>query len=471
MATGVGSRVIQLAGTLVLTRFIAPADYGAVSAASICAASAALVTTFNPGQYLIARKPPAAVAFQAAVANLLFCLAGMIVVVGLGSRLEALVEAPGMNRFLPIFAAAQLLDRARNVPENLLARDLRFRTVAIIRGLGELTFTATALALAVGPRWGGAAIAAATLARSALTAGLFVTIGPRAEWLVLARFDKASLGALLRYGAPITAASVAHHAATRWDNLLVSHFFGPAIMAAYNLAYSLAETPVSYVAEHVNDVLMPTFSKLEPHQRPAALARSAALMSLLIAPLGVGLGAIATTLVAIAFDARWAAMGTMLTLLSVMTIFRPMSWPAIAFLSAQQRTKPIMYASLFRAALLVASIATVGRAGPAFTCVCVGATFASHSLVTILVVRFTDGVSIRPYLFGVARPLAACAPMFFVVTALREALGPGDVRHGVVSLVLQIAAGALTYIVAAFLLARPIVDDLRDLARGAFRRS
>ena len=38
----------------------------------------------------------------------------------------------------------------------------------------------------------------------------------------------------------------------------MSRLFGPAVMGGYNLAYSLAETPISYVAEHIGDVLMPS---------------------------------------------------------------------------------------------------------------------------------------------------------------------------------------------------------------------
>lgn len=130
---------------------------------------------------------------------------------------------------------------------------------------------------------------------------------------------------LIGYGLPITISAVAEVAATRWDNMLVARFFGPDVLGRYSLAYSLADTPVGYVAEHIGDVLMPSFSQMEVTQRRTGVVRAAGLMGLIVFPLGVGLGAVAQTVVAALFDARWAQMAPMLMLLSVSMVFRPMS--------------------------------------------------------------------------------------------------------------------------------------------------
>ena len=50
MLFGVGSRVLQLIGTLILTHFIATDDYGAVLNASITVITAGTFTSFAFGQ-------------------------------------------------------------------------------------------------------------------------------------------------------------------------------------------------------------------------------------------------------------------------------------------------------------------------------------------------------------------------------------------------------------------------------------
>ena len=147
--------------------------------------------------------------------------------------------------------------------------------------------------------------------------------------------------------------ALADRAATRWDSLLMSKLFGPAVMARYNLSYSLAEMPITNVAEHIGDVLMPTYSLMEESKRRPAVVRAAALMSLMISPLGVGLGAIAPVLVPAFFDARWASMAPMLMILSIMTVFRPMTWPAVAYLQAVSRTRLIMILAVIRGIIVL----------------------------------------------------------------------------------------------------------------------
>ena len=467
MATGVGTRVVGLVGTLVLTRFIAPAEYGEVSAAAICVLSASQLVFFAFGQYLIANKSRADVAFQAAVIHFGLGVVAMAAVFLLRGPLGLMLDAPDMGRFILGYAVAVLLERARMVPTALLVRDLRFRTVAIINSLGELTFTGTAVALA--PRWGGYAVMIGAIARSSLTFLLFTAAAPRIEWIQRSAIRKETLRRFFGYGAPIMLSSVADRAASTWDNLVVLRLFGPQVTGAYALSYSLAETPLIYVAERMGDVLMPAFSKMEPEERPAAVVRAAGLMALVVAPLGVGLGAVAPTIVRVFFDARWANMASILMVLSVMTVFQPVPWSAIAYLQAEKMTRPIMIMSIARALVLLALVAVLGwLGGPVWSCAGVGVGYALHSVVTVVFTARVTPLAARPYFAAVLRPLLACVPMFLAVAALRIFLAQRHVPGGV-SLAAEVLCGAAAYAAAAFALAGANVRELIRLVRTPSR--
>jgi len=465
MATSVGTRVVGLIGTLVLTRFIAPADYGEVSAAAICVLSASQLTVFAFGQYVIANKSPARIAFQAAALHLGLGVVAMVAVFLLRAPLGVMLDAPDMGRFIPGFAVAVLLERARVIPAAVLVRDLRFRVVALVNSVGELTFTGTALALA--SRWGGYAIMAGAIARSAILLILFVATAPRAEWLERSPIERGVARRLFGYGAPIMVSSVADRAASTWDNLIVLRLFGPLVMGAYALSYSLAETPLIYVAERMGDVLMPAFSKMEPGERPAAVVRAAGLMALVVAPLGVGLGAVAPTIVQVFFDARWAGTASILAMLSVMTVFQPVPWAAMAYLQAENITQPIMTMSIARAIVLLALVAVLGwLGGPIWACAGVGAGYAVHSVLTVVVTARFAPLPARPYFVGVLRPLLACVPMFVAVAALRIFLADRHVP-GALSLTAQVVCGGAVYAGAVFVFAGANVRELIRLARAA----
>jgi PST family polysaccharide transporter len=238
-------------------------------------------------------------------------------------------------------------------------------------------------------------------------------------------------------------------------------------MGAYALSYSLAETPLIYVAERMSDVLMPAFAKMDRPERPAAVVRGAGLMALVVAPLGVGLGAVAPTIVQVFFDARWAGMASILAMLSVMTVFQPVAWAAIAYLLAEKMTRLIMVMSVARAVLVLALVALLGwLGGPVWACAGVGAGYAAHSLLAILLTaRFTP-LSARAYFTAIMRPLLACVPMFIAVASLRASLADRHVPGGL-SLTAQIICGALVYVGASLVLAGANVRELRRLARPA----
>ncbi len=469
MVFGVGSRVLTLVATLILTRFIAPADYGAVLAASISTSTFAVLTSFAFGQYLIARKAPPAVASQAAQLHLGLGLIAMTVLVVLRHPIGELLGTPEMAPFVAWYALAHIIDRARYVPERLLMRDLRFRVIATINGAGELVFTAVALALA--PSWGAHAIVIAVQVRAVMTAALYLASSPRAAWLVPARLSADVMRGLFGYGLPIMIGAVADRAATRWDSMVVSGLFGPAVMARYNLAYSLAEMPVSHVAEHIGEVLMPSFSLMEDAQRRAAVVRAAAMMALVVSPLGVGLAAIAPTVVAAFFDARWSGMAPLLTILSVMTVFRPMTWSSTAYLQAVQQTRLIMLISFARALLVLPLVAGLGAAGgPAWACVgaCLG--YGVHTVATIIVTcRVTELPMVR-YLDGVFRPLLACVPMYAAVRATEAGFAALGVPT-LASLAIQLAVGGLVYVGSALVLVPATARELIRLGKGVLRRA
>jgi lipopolysaccharide exporter len=468
MLFGVTSRVLQLVGTLILTRFIAPDDYGAVLAASITVVTVGALTSFAFGQYLIARQAPPAVAFQAAELHLGLGVVAMAVLVLLRHPIGDLLDTPALGHFVGWYAVAHVVDRSRYVPERLLMRDLRFRTIAMINGGGELAFTAVALGLV--PYLGIHAIVVAVQVRAVITAVAYFAAAPRAEWLVYSPLQKDAVWGLFGYGLPIMLGALADRAATRWDSLIVSKLFGPGVMGRYNLSYSLAEMPVSHIAEHIGEVLMPSFSRMEEAQRRGAVVRAAALMALVVSPLGVGLGAVAPTVVAAFFDARWSGMAPMLAILSIMTVFRPMTWSAVAYLQAVGQTRLIMISSFSRAALVLALVAVLGASGgPEWACVgaCIG--YGVHSVGTIVAACAVTEVPVGPYLAGVLRPLVACVPMFAAVSATAAALA-GQGVPPLASLIVELAVGGVVYVASALVLVRSTALELLRLRRTLLRR-
>ncbi len=468
LGTGLGVRVLGMVGTLVLTHFIAPYEYGEVASASTFVLSAALFSTIGFGQYIIARKAGPEETFHVTVFHIGLGLIAFSIVLALGGPLGKLVDAPRMARFMPGLALAAFFERIQYVPERLLSRQLRFRTIALSRASGEIAFTTVSLLLA--RQYGGYAIVCGNLARGGLVALLMALSADRREWLTPTRLRKDVSARLFKYGLPISVGGAAEFVSQKWDNLLVSAMYGPELMGQYVLAYNLAETPTGAVADQIGAVLLPSFAAMEPDERKAALVRSASLMGLLVFPLAVGLGAVASTFVHTFFDRAWWDVAPLLTVLSILSVVKPLTWTLVAFTHAQQRPRVIMFMGIFKAVTLLLFILVLGRFSIMWLCYSVGLAFAAYFFTFLWTLQRADGVPFLAYLLRTAPPLLACVPMVVTVLAVRRGMLAAEYAQGKTMLIVEVIVGALTYVASALVIAHSTSRDFLNLLRNALRR-
>jgi PST family polysaccharide transporter len=463
LPTSLGSRAVGLVGTLLLARYLAPAEYGEVSAASILVTTASTMTAFGVGIYLVMNPTISrAETFHATCCFLVTGLVGLGIVWALCGPLGAWSGAPGLGRFMPLLVLCGLLDRVAYIPERVLIRRLRFRRLSLARAFGELAYTGASLALAALGA-GAMAIVWGNLARSALRFAAIVLAVERREWLEPHRVRLATTLKIIRFGFNVSVTSIASFAMRRWDNLLVGRYFGPAAMGAYNYAYNLADTPAVAIGEQMSDVICASFPHIAGEKRAAALVRSLTMNSLVMLPLAFGLGAVGETVVQAFFDEKWSSVGTMLVFLSVVSAARPMTSMLHAYLYACERPSIVLALEWLSLAALVAAIPTVGRIGIGWTCGAVGAVFVLRTLASLWVVSRLDAVPLSSFLLPLARPLVACAAMVAAIVAVRPAL------HGspATRLAIEVGLGAAVYLAGAFLIFRTAAREFVGLVRSA----
>jgi lipopolysaccharide exporter len=464
LPTSVGSRALGLLGTLLLARYLAPNEFGVVTAASIAATTASSVTTFGVGSYLVA---PAEISraerFHASCWFLATGVVGVIATLMLSDDLERWSGAPGLAEFLPLLIVATLLERIAYLPERMLVRTMRFGWLSLARAGGELTYTVVSVVLAA-CGGGAAAIAWGTVARSLVRFAAIVPAVDIREWLEPHRLHLQTLRRIVRFGTNFTIASIATFGMRRWDNLLISRYFGPGLMGSYNYAYNLADTPGTAVGDQLSDIIAASLPRVDRRRRATALVHACTMVSMIMLPLSIGLAAVAPTVVETFFDPRWSNVGPMLMCLSVLSIARPLGSILSSYFYASERPSAVLcleWASLIG---IVAALSTLGRLGIAWACACVSLVFALRTLAAMGMVCRTDGISISEFFVPMARPLAACIIMAAGVSAARLALA--DLTSAI-RLPIEIASGAAIYVGAGLLVARSHCRDLLRTVRAA----
>jgi PST family polysaccharide transporter len=456
MLGSIGGRAIGVAGTLAMTRLLDPATIGEVNDAAILCMTAGWMTTWGWGQYAIVHGHGPNDAEVMWHATVMFVVPGLIsfALISLAAPwLAPLFDAPRAAAYVPALALAMWIRRFGAVPERMLAREFRFRPIAIMLVAGETSYTVVALALAAAG-FGGASIAIANIVQASVMVMVSITaIGAR-RWLVPTPWRWARIRDMARFGAPLGVGLVAHQASRYWDNLTVSRLFGPASAGVYNMAYNLADIPAIQVGEQVAQVMLPSLSKIPPERRADAFERSTALLSLVLFPLAVGLGLVAYPLIAWLLPAnQWQEVAPLLTVLTCLSVFRPMTWMMSAYLESQQKTDRLMYLELIKLAILIGGLVLLAPFGLRVASCAVGLSFAVTAFGGFVKIA-REGVSGRALLDGFVRPLLACAVMALGVFAVHSTCRALGMQHPATYVVADIIGGAAVYVLAASVIAR-----------------
>jgi PST family polysaccharide transporter len=469
ISAGLVTRFLSVVGALTVTYFIAPYDYGEVIAASLIVLTANQLSTLSVGTYILAHRAEGRqILFSAAALHVGLGLVALPAVLLFGARLGVALKAPTVGRYLPGLVLACLLERVTYVPERVLMREMKFGGLSIIRSTAELAYTMTSIVTAM-LGWGGMAIVAGGLVRSGLRLTMIMSaLGPRSTWGPM-RIQKSVLRGMVRFGLPVSIGALATFSMRRWDNLAVSRFFGPAVMGAYSLAYNIAEIPAAQVGEQVSEVLQAAFSRARAQNsaRTDALLRSTATLSLIMAPLAVGLACVAPTLTSL-LSHKWSGVTSMLMLLAAMSFVRPTADTIAGYLQIRRHERLVALGDMTTVVLMMGGLWTLGRTSPDWACAVVGMAFGARLMIAIGIMYALEGTPPLALLGPLLRPALACIPMAAAVYGVRVGL-PGFV-HVPIRLAAEVLTGVAVYAVSALVLARGQARDLIGLVKGSLRR-
>ncbi len=471
ITSSVGGRGVGLVANIVLAALLTPAEYGEANVAIIIVHTANMATYLGFGQYLVANpKAGDDVAFHATVYHVVIGWLALLGVVSASNYFARLYATPELGFYIAGVAVAIAMDRVSFIPGRVLAREMRFKVLGLSQMFGEFTYAGSALSLAF-MGYGAKSLIYAAVLRSAVTLLILTGAAERRMWLSPSKITWKTTRELIRFGLPISLGNILHFGSAKWDNLIIGKVLGTGVVGQYNFAYNIADIPAAQVGEHIGDVLLPSFAKLpDADARKRALARASGLLSLIVFPLAVGLGAVAHSLQRAFLKPNWNLVGSMLVLLSVLSVVRPVGWLISSYLQATLRPRLIMLLELVKAVCIVVFVYLFARwLGPLWACTAVGMAFGIHAWLSVWVIKNQDGVPMLQLLRPLSRPLLACAPMVLCVLGVRYGLGSHN-WNAWLALSAEVLVGAVSYLGGAFVFAGAQSRELISLLRGALKR-
>jgi O-antigen/teichoic acid export membrane protein len=460
-------QVVRLGVQVVLTKLLAPSDFGAMALALVVINIGTLIGALGFAQALVQRqritRRHVDVAFTTSgvVGALL-----MVVVFAGADTFAQWFNEPDLASLLRVLSIMFLLRGFEGVPNAMLVRQLYIRDFVLSSTIATVAGAAVGIAMAVAGA-GLWSLAGMALTESFVATSLAWAFASRARvWSPRFATDRHVLSELLGFSAAASGTRMLLVAQGSIDSIVVGRQLGTDALGQYSLGYRFLFLPLDRLLDAIGGVLEPVLATLQDDRArfQDTLLRVERYVCSLYLPLTLGTAVVAQDLVLVVFGPEWLPAVAPLQILSLNGL--RLALVRIHAYACESRGRP-------RAGLIVVG-AQVALGAPASIIA------ARFGLIWVAVAFTVTGYIVMPLSFvfldritgvGPVRQFVALRGIFFasgamvvIVLATHHALDSHIGRT--TTLIVEVAVGVISYLGVLSLVDRSLLRSvLRDISR------
>jgi PST family polysaccharide transporter len=417
----VAADAFAFAASLVLVRFISPAEFGRAVVALAFGAIATNVATQMFSTPVV--QFPTLERKQAESASLLSFATGAVLV-GLTPPLAYAIGhliGPDVAYLFLLTIPAAAAAAAASVPRGLVQRSLEFRKIAIVETAGLVAGTVVSIILAVFAGLNGEALVLGFTSGHVVLFLLLLVWAPRTapRW-----HGRGPAAAIMRFSGPLGVSSALGVLWMNIDYLALSFRASAATVGFYWRGYQLAVSYPSRITSIMLSLSVPLYSRAEsPVEMQRLRLRVMATHSAVMFPLLVTLIVVAPIAVPWLFGSTWTPSVVPTQLLAGAGMALAITSGTVAYIIALGKTRHLP---------LIGLLSTLGLGGTVFLSAPLGlnavaACVLAYHLVNLLFSQFVilhriGGVATGDLFRDSIPPLVAVIPLAFTELAVRELL-------------------------------------------------
>jgi PST family polysaccharide transporter len=455
-----GGQILGFLVFIVLTRLVAPAEFGVVSIASTFVAivnmvqwhglPAALVQRSRVDQVTMSSAFWGSLGFGAALAAILFGSSDLIAVVFNEARVAEVLR---------VLSLECLIFGMTVIPQAIFRRHLQIQTFAV-RSLAGLVLGGSAGTVLAWEGYGIWALVGVQLGNAVAT---FIVVWIRTEWRPSLRFSLVELGGLAGYAFYNALSTMILALDLRIDTLAIGYFFDVEKLGYYTFALRIMHSLGSITLVTFNNMVLPILSRVAHDKN---LFNRGYRMTILVEtflwlPSCLGLGLVADQMLPIVFGTQWIPAVPVMWVVCLAGFTVALSAPTIETLGSLGHPRTMSGIAIIQ--LVVIIVIYSGGAQIGFLWACAG-----FSLVPLVMAPIHVG-AVRRYsgleLGKLAREYAS-----FVLAGLGMTAAVIILRMWWSNLVIEIAVGALAYLVLVQLTLPGFFGSMLPLVRASLPR-
>lgn len=325
------AQIFSWLSTIIVVRFISPADYGLNSMLQSPLEVMMLLSTVGLDVALVQSKKFDQTEMRSTFGWLLVINGFLFLAYFFGGALlAAYFKEPSLDLLAKVLAFIFLLVPFRVIPNALLDRELKFKLRAQVELAAMVCSTILTLSLAVmgAGIW---ALVLGMLAKRVLETILLMIFEP---WFIRPSLHYATVHRLIAFGGVSAASGVVAMVSGAVVSLIAGRQLGSELLGIYAVSMQFAMLPLAKIMPVINQSLVPAFSKFQAQRDVAAhyLEKAMGIVSLVLVPAMIGMACIADAFVHTLLGVKWSAAALPLALLSMMMLFRIVTlflWPVM----------------------------------------------------------------------------------------------------------------------------------------------
>lgn len=461
----VGGRLLKSLlgmGTLVIVaRYLSPAEFGIM-------ALVMFITGF--GQIFVDAGLRVALVQRAEInelqkntvfwSSIVFSILLVVLTIVFAGPIARAFDAERIEPFVRWMSIVFPLAALQSISTTTLERRFAFDKMAISDILASLAGVVTAITLVVAG-FGILGLVLQQLVQASLGCAIQMSM---ARWRPRLEFSWTEFRSLMGYGIYVMLTSITTFLTTFLDRPIIAGFFTPQVLGQLTMSQQLVGSPFRIVVQMARKVLFPMFASIQ-HDRArvaAAYLDMQFAMSCLMAPLCLGLVAMAAPLVSVLLGPEWAPAVPLIQILGIQMLCTPTQDTNQTVLASLGFAKFQFYWMLIAGSL---SLGVMIPAAPWGIEAAVGARlafllFVTTPLLSVYTMRQMGlhWTSLPRVLSG---PILSAVAMNLIVGWVARQLSLSDVA----TLVICIPLGVMIYVPLIFLLDRKRVLTLVNLVR------
>ncbi len=332
-----GAQGVTLLVSIILARLLDPSDYGTVALVTVITSILQVFIDSGLGTALIQKKETDDLDFSSVFYfNILMCVLLYIVMFLAAPLIASFYEKPELIPLVRVVSLSLIISGVKNIQQAYVSRHLLFKRFFFATLSGTIGAAGLGIWMAY-KGYGAWAIVAQNLFNKTVdTIILWITV----RWRPQRKFSFERLKSLLQYGWKLLVSSLLDKTYAELRQLIIGKMYSSADLAYYNKGQHFPGAIVNNVNTSIDSVLLPVMSQAQDNKQHirSMTRRSIRISTFIMAPLMMGLAAVAPVLIKVLLTEKWMKSVLFLQIFCITYMFQPIQTANMNAIKAMGRS-------------------------------------------------------------------------------------------------------------------------------------